>query len=59
MTLETAKQKSKRDIIRETEFKLDEVEMKLSQMRKSITQVAEGSCFFYLYCRDETCTAGN
>jgi hypothetical protein len=41
MALEKAKQK---DIIR---FKLDKVEMKLSQMRDSKTQVIEGSYFIY------------
>jgi hypothetical protein len=43
MALETAKQKYKMDVIKETEFKLSEVEMKLSQLRRSKTQV-EGSC---------------
>jgi len=44
MALETAKQKDKKDAINETVFKLSEVEMKLSQLRKSKTQVTEGSC---------------
>jgi hypothetical protein len=48
MALETAKQKDNEDIIRETEFKLDEVKMKLSQMRKSKTQVIEGSSFLFM-----------
>jgi len=46
MALETAKQRVKKDIISETEFKLGEVEMKLSQMKDSKTQVIGGSCFF-------------
>jgi hypothetical protein len=44
MALETAKQKDKKADINETVFKLSEVEMKLSQLRKSKTQVTEGSC---------------
>jgi hypothetical protein len=43
MALETAKQKDKKDVICQTEFKLGEVEKKLSQMRNSKTQVTEGS----------------
>jgi hypothetical protein len=46
MALETAKQRDKKDVISETEFKLGEVEMKLARMIKSKTQVIEGSCFF-------------
>ena len=46
MALETAKQKDKKDIISENECKLGEVEMRLSQLRKSKTQVTEGSCFW-------------
>ena len=44
MALETAKQKVMKDVITETVSKLSEVEMKLSQLRKSKTQVTEGSC---------------
>jgi hypothetical protein len=44
MALETAKQKEKKDAVIETEFKLGEVELKLSQLRRSKTQVTEGSC---------------
>jgi len=44
MALETAKQKDKKDVIIETLFKLSEVETKLSQLRKSKTQVTEGNC---------------
>lgn len=43
MALETAKQKDKKDVIIETMSKLGEVEVKLSQLRKSKTQVTEGS----------------
>jgi hypothetical protein len=44
MALETAEQKNKEAAITETLSKLKEVEMKLSQLRKSKTQVTEGSC---------------
>jgi hypothetical protein len=47
MALETAKQKEKKDSVIETELKLGEVELKLSQLRRSKTQVTEGSCLFY------------
>jgi hypothetical protein len=44
MALETAQRKDKKDVITETMLKLSEVEMKLSQLRRSKTQVTEGSC---------------
>jgi hypothetical protein len=44
MALETAEQKDKKDVITETLLKLSDVDMKLSQLRKSKTQVTEGRC---------------
>jgi hypothetical protein len=44
MALETAKRREKKDVVGEIEFKLGDVELKLSQLRRSKTQVTEGSC---------------
>jgi len=44
MALETAVQKDKKDAVIGTLLKLSEVDMKLSQLSKSKTQVTEGSC---------------